>query len=220
MQHATEQTITLWGTPHLTPSASPRMQQATCSAAQGLRGSAPSGGGGGASTDDLALLLDYRHHEKTPAADPPRAAGKTRLLVVPLDSDHGVPAAAAVLRRVQEQLGRGGSGGSVALGVLSMLGFESTRDHLAAAGVDVGGVDCMACNSGADVWMQLQSGEWESDEQYEGKSPQGGTAVVQRAHMESRSGQLLVWAAARGHAGLMHARTPSAAPPSPPRSAD
>ena len=141
------------------------MQQATGgAAAQGLRSSGPSG----VSNDDLAIL-EHMHHD-IPAADLPRAAGKASLLVVPLDSNFCVPDAAAVLRAAQAQLERDGLGSSVALGVLSMLGFESTRDVLAAAGVDLDRVDCMVCNAGADAWIHLQSGQWESDEQYEGES--------------------------------------------------
>ena len=148
------------------PPGCPCLQQATGGAAQGLRSSGPSG----VSNDDLAIL-DYMHHETQPA-DLPRAAGKTRLLVVPLNSDFCVPEAAAVLRTIQEQLERDGLGGSVALGVLSMLGFESTREHLAAHGVDMERIDCMVCNSGADAWIHLKSGQWDADEQYEGESCQ------------------------------------------------
>ena len=60
------------------------------------------------------------------------AAQRKRMLVLPLDSDYAVPAAAAAARALLESVDAAGAGGDVGLGVLSMLGFDSTCEHMEA----------------------------------------------------------------------------------------
>ena len=51
-------------------------------------------------------------------------------MVVPLDSDFAVPRATAAIRGLLRQLQAAGMQGAVGLGILSMLGFDSTCQHL------------------------------------------------------------------------------------------
>ena len=50
--------------------------------------------------------------------------------MVPLDSDFAVPRATATLKGLLRQLQAAGMQGAVGLGMLSMLGFDSTCQHL------------------------------------------------------------------------------------------
>jgi hypothetical protein len=58
------------------------------------------------------------------------AAGRRSLVVLPLDSDYALPQAAAAIKAVLGALRDAGLRDAVGLGLLSMLGFESTCEHL------------------------------------------------------------------------------------------
>lgn len=62
------------------------------------------------------------------------AAGRRSLVVVPLDSDYALPQVAAAVKAVLEALQGAGLRDAVGLGLLSMLGFESTCEHLEVSG--------------------------------------------------------------------------------------
>lgn len=60
------------------------------------------------------------------------AQGRKRLVVVPLDSDYALPQATAAVVALLEGLEAAGLREDVGVGLLSMLGFESTCDHMKA----------------------------------------------------------------------------------------
>jgi len=66
---------------------------------------------------------------------PPLAAGRRRLLVLPLDSDFVLPQATAALRGLLDRLKSSGQREGVGVGLLSMLGFDSSCEHLEVGGV-------------------------------------------------------------------------------------
>jgi sucrose-phosphate synthase len=124
----------------------------------------------GVSNDDLAILQSLEVSELARGGEtPPLAAGRHRLVVLPLDSDYVLPQATAALSALLERLRSEGQRGSVGVGLLSMLGFESTCEHLEAAGIGRDELDFMVCNSGADMWLQWPGGRWDADEAYEGQ---------------------------------------------------
>lgn len=65
---------------------------------------------------------------------PPLAASRRHLVVLPLDSDFVVPQATTALRGLLDRLKSGGQRGHVGVGLLSMLGFDSTCEHLQVRG--------------------------------------------------------------------------------------
>lgn len=80
---------------------------------------------------NLAPCSSPSSHGTPHAVDaPPLAAGRRRLVVVPLDSDFVLPQATAALRALLDRLRGGGLAEGVGVGMLSMLGFESTCEHL------------------------------------------------------------------------------------------
>jgi hypothetical protein len=123
--------------------------------------------GSGFCLDDLAVLKSVHAEAAARAADFEAAAGRRRLVAVNLDSGAAAPAAAAALRAAAAALTAAGVGDDVGLGVLSMLGFESTREALAAGGADPAALDFVVANAGADVWTRRAGGQWEADEAYE-----------------------------------------------------
>lgn len=52
------------------------------------------------------------------------------LVMVPLDSDYALPEATAAIKGLLEGLRAAGLREDVGVGLLSMLGFDSTSDHL------------------------------------------------------------------------------------------
>ena len=65
---------------------------------------------------------------------PPLAATRDRLVVLPLDSDYVLPQATAALHGLLDRLKGAGQRDSVGVGLLSMLGFDSTCEHLEVGG--------------------------------------------------------------------------------------
>ena len=137
-----------------------------------LRRGSPGPGGpirkiSGLTTDDLDVIQSLQKESKDATAQESSAATKRKFIAVPLDSDKCVNDVAAFLNELVAALEKAGQSDDVGVGVLSMLGFDSTYDHILAAGVDVGLLDFMICNSGADVWLRQDDGHWDADENYE-----------------------------------------------------
>lgn len=84
----------------------------------------------GLSADDMAVLHSLTPEELARTADQPLAAMRRHWVVLPLDSDHCVPEVAGTLSALRSALAGAGLGDAVGLGVLSMLGFDSTRSVL------------------------------------------------------------------------------------------
>ncbi|KAI3435641.1 hypothetical protein D9Q98_001699 [Chlorella vulgaris] len=133
-----------------------------------------SGGGmrktiSGMSSDDLAILQGADSEGMLRAGDVPLGQSRRSLVLVPLDSDYVLPEATGAISALLEGLESRGQRNDVGLGLLSMLGFESTCQHMEAAGIARDEFDLMVCNSGADLWLQVSGGRWEADELYEGQ---------------------------------------------------
>lgn len=103
----------------------------------------------------------------------PLARRRERFIVVQLDGSFATNATGRLLEDLMDAiLEIGNSGQRVGLGVLSMLGFDDTRDLLVETEVPMSKVDFIVCNSGADIWFNHGSapgGEcvWEADVSYE-----------------------------------------------------
>lgn len=133
----------------------------------------------GMSTDDIALLgassfmldgaLSPAHKAAAAAGgdDDHIPMGYTRsyFIVVPIDSDVVASNAVRVLKPLQQAVEAAQL--DVGFGVLSMLGFDSTRNLLTDSSIDVSSVDFIVCNAGADVWLRHRNGDWDADEGYE-----------------------------------------------------
>lgn len=123
----------------------------------------------GVSNDDLAVLQTVETDALLRGGEMPRGERRKAMVVVPVDSDFALPQATSAVRAVLDQLEAGGVRQEVGVGLLSMLGFDSTCQAMEAAGIERKEFDFMVCNSGADVWHQWQDGHWDSDEMYEGQ---------------------------------------------------
>lgn len=128
------------------------------------------------SNDDLAVGHDTHIAATLSGASGgsgPLARRRERFIVVQLDGSFATSATGRVLEDLMDaMLEIGNSGQRVGLGVLSMLGFDDTRDLLVEAEVPMAKVDFIVCNAGADVWFNFGSagGEectWEADTSYE-----------------------------------------------------
>jgi sucrose-phosphate synthase len=124
----------------------------------------------GLTTDDLDVISSLAKERANRGENVPQdsiAATRKRLIVVPLDSDKVISDVIFQLRQLISGLNAAGLSSDVGIGVLSMLGFDSTYDHIASGGIDVDDLDFMVCNSGADVWLRHDVHRWEADESYE-----------------------------------------------------
>ncbi|GAB4822201.1 hypothetical protein N2152v2_009247 [Parachlorella kessleri] len=119
----------------------------------------------GLSADDMAVLHSLSPEELARTSDQPNASQRRQWVVLTLDSDQCVPEVVAALKALRKSLESAGDG--VGIGMLSMLGFDSTRSALQSAGESMNVLDFVVCNSGADMWLQVGGGTWNSDEQYE-----------------------------------------------------
>lgn len=122
------------------------------------------------STDDLALLNTNANGMTSSFADlaaladkQAAACGRSQFMVVPLDSDVVAENTVKALKSLLLDMNDDRKG----VGVLSMLGFESTKLILKESRVDLNRIDFMVCNAGADVWWRLLDDSWEADEGYE-----------------------------------------------------
>jgi hypothetical protein len=86
----------------------------------------------GLSADDMAILHSLTPEELARTADQPSAALRRHWVVLALDSDHCLPEVVASLGALRDALAGAGEGMAegVGVGVLSMLGFDSTRNAL------------------------------------------------------------------------------------------
>ncbi|KAL4458202.1 hypothetical protein ABPG75_013067 [Micractinium tetrahymenae] len=123
----------------------------------------------GVSNDDLAILSSLDTEALLKHGELPKGERRKRVVVVCLDSDYALPQATAAVKELLRQLEAAGLRGDVGVGLLSMLGFDSTCEAMQAGGVSRSEFDFMVCNSGADVWHQHGDGRWDADEQYEGQ---------------------------------------------------
>lgn len=121
----------------------------------------------GLTTDDLDIISSLQKEIRGDAAQDSSAAMRKRFIAVPLDSDKVVGDVVVLLSQLLKGLKDAGLDHEVGIGVLSMLGFDSTYEQMLAGGVDVGAMDFMVCNSGADVWLRYGDERWDSDEMYE-----------------------------------------------------
>lgn len=124
----------------------------------------------GLTVDDIDVIQNLQADaaaRKALTADA-TALSKRHFIVVPVDSDKLIGAAARALNSVCASLKVAGLGEEVGVGVLSMLGFDSIHDKLLSLGVPMDeSVDFIVCNSGADMWMLQDDGRWDADEAYE-----------------------------------------------------
>lgn len=129
------------------------------------------------SNDDLAVMHEP-HVAPTlsglSGSNGPLARRRERFIVVQLDGSFATNATGRVLEDLMDAiLEVGNSGQRVGLGVLSMLGFDDTRDLLVETEVPMSKVDFIVCNSGADIWFNHGPGAgqgdcvWEADAGYE-----------------------------------------------------
>jgi len=124
----------------------------------------------GLTTDDLDVISSLAKERANIGGNVPQdsiAATRKRLIVVPLDSDKVISDVIFYLRQLISGLNAAGLSNEVGIGVLSMLGFDSTYDHIVSGEIDVDDLDFMVCNSGADVWFRHDINRWEADETYE-----------------------------------------------------
>ena len=66
----------------------------------------------------------------SPAGEQPMGQRRKHFVVVSLDSDFALPQATTAVKALLQELCSAGLREDVGLGVLSMLGFESTSDHM------------------------------------------------------------------------------------------
>ena len=93
------------------------------------------------SNDDLALVQTMA--VDLSSSSTPMGLRRERFVVLHLDADYCLPEFTAQLRAVVEQL----SGVEhVGLGLLSMLGFDSTCSHLEEVGISREVLDFVVCN--------------------------------------------------------------------------
>jgi sucrose-phosphate synthase len=123
----------------------------------------------GLTTDDLDVISSLAKESANRGTGPQDslAALRKRFIVIPLDSDKVVSDVMFQLKQLISGLKMNGLSGDVGIGVLSMLGFDSTYDHIVSGGIDIDDLDFMVCNSGADVWLRHDTNRWEADEAYE-----------------------------------------------------
>ncbi len=124
----------------------------------------------GLTTDDLDVISSLAKESANRGGNGPLesiAATRKHFIVVPLDSDKVISEVTFQLKQVLSGLRAAGLSQDVGIGVLSMLGFDSTYDHIVSGGVNVEDLDFMVCNSGADVWLRHDANRWEADETYE-----------------------------------------------------
>ncbi|PSC69593.1 Sucrose-phosphate synthase [Micractinium conductrix] len=123
----------------------------------------------GVSSDDLAILASLDTEALLRGGELPKGEQRHALVAVAVDSDFALPQAVAAVQGLLSALTDAGLRNDVGVGMLSMLGFDSTCDAMKAAGINRGEFDFMVCNSGADVWHQYADGRWDADEAYEGQ---------------------------------------------------
>lgn len=94
-----------------------------------------------------------------------RGQDRKHFVVVPLDGVFRVKDMAPSIQAVKKAAAA--SNGAVGVGLVSMMGFEHTRNELSEAEVDLDGLDWIVCHSGADIWHGQQDGQWEADDHWE-----------------------------------------------------
>lgn len=116
----------------------------------------------GVSADDMALLKELGAAPAAGARQEALGWGRARLVFVTLDAEGLAPAVADAIKAVDQARPE-----HTGIGVLSMLGFERTREVLEAQDLDLKLIDFMICNAGADAWHRRGDGEWDADEAYQ-----------------------------------------------------
>ena len=121
----------------------------------------------GITSDDFNVI----HSMKMEAALQ-RVAGeqnkrRQKFVVIPLDNDRFASDIASYIKEIQLKLKETNIESIVGIGILTMLGFESLCDKLSDNGVNIDSIDFLVCNSGADVWIRQEDGQWIANEEYE-----------------------------------------------------
>lgn len=92
---------------------------------------------------------------------------KEKYVVIPLDCDAFAEEVSSLIKQVLRKFKETRIDDIVGVGILSMLGFDSTCDHLTKNGIQISQIDFLVCNGGADVWICRDSGQWVASEEYE-----------------------------------------------------
>lgn len=122
----------------------------------------------GLSTDDLGVLESLQLEAARRFDLDELVALKKKFILIHVDSDTEVLKAADQIINIHAQLVSNGLNTAVGIGVLSMLGFDSTYDSLSDKKVNFDKqIDFVICNSGADIWTFRKDGRWDADENYE-----------------------------------------------------
>lgn len=125
----------------------------------------------GLTFDDLDILQGIDAASKHVSSNG-YAGERTGFIVITIDSDKVLSEIAKIMKLIMAKISAGkiestNGANSIGIGVLSMLGFDSTYHSLMNNGVEIANIDFMVCNAGADVWLQHEGSRWDADETYE-----------------------------------------------------
>lgn len=99
------------------------------SSPQGATGGGARKAPSGVSADDISVVASLDSDLARLTVAPPTALKRRRMVVLHLDSDYALPEVTSAARALLDTL-RAGGAQDVGLGLLSMLGFDSTHQHM------------------------------------------------------------------------------------------
>ena len=120
----------------------------------------------GVAADDMSILNSMKMEAALQRVTGRLNGRKQKYIVLILDSNAFYRDVAAMIKKIEKEIMEDGMDSVVGIGILSMLGFESTHDLLDSEGVDESLVKFIICNSGADIWFN-EEGQWVASEEYE-----------------------------------------------------
>ena len=116
--------------------------------------------------DDISVINNMKVEAALSRFSKGDSKGKDKVVVLCLDRNAEAQDVADYVKQLQKKFTEVGVADFTGIGIVSMLGFETSHSLLETFGVDVSQIEFIVCNSGADIWMPDED-QWKCIDEYE-----------------------------------------------------
>ena len=116
--------------------------------------------------DDISVINSMKVEAALSRFSKSDSKSRDKLVVLCLDRNAEAQDVADYTIKLQKKFAQVGIADYAGVGIVSMLGFETSYSLLETSGVDMSQVEFIVCNSGADIWIPGDE-QWECIDGYE-----------------------------------------------------